>query len=272
MFAVALATALSAAACDIKVDDGRLSLGVSRGRASDEWTRTYPISKGGRLEILNQNGSITAEGTTGSQVEIKAVREATGSSDEAARARLEGLKMREEIMPDHIVVEVERAGGSIGFGDRGLTIRYEVKVPAGLNVRLRTANGAVRLEHLDGRIVASTTNGQVAGTAAGAVEASTVNGGVQLELSAVRGDVRMTAVNGGIRLTVPADVSADLEARTVNGRVSIDDALRLEGSSGGERGTSLSGRIGKGGPRLSLQTTNGGVRIGVRGGPVNQGG
>ena len=42
--------------CDIKVDDGKVSLGVSRGRASDDWVRSYTLPKGGRFEVANENG------------------------------------------------------------------------------------------------------------------------------------------------------------------------------------------------------------------------
>ncbi len=55
--------------CDIKVDDGKVSVGVSRGRASDEWVRSYPLAKGGRFEIANENGQIEVRGTHGGRGE-----------------------------------------------------------------------------------------------------------------------------------------------------------------------------------------------------------
>src|ERR1041384_320893 len=57
--------------CDIKVDDGKVSVDVSRGRANDEWTRTYTVSKGGRFELVNENGDIEVRGSEGSQIAVK---------------------------------------------------------------------------------------------------------------------------------------------------------------------------------------------------------
>ena len=62
-------------ACDVKVGKDGLSLDVASGKAADEWTRTYTLPKGGRLEIINVNGVIEVFPATGSQVEVVAKRE-----------------------------------------------------------------------------------------------------------------------------------------------------------------------------------------------------
>ena len=42
-----------------------MSLGNLTGRATDEWTRTYPLSPGGEVRIVNTNGRIDVEGVDG---------------------------------------------------------------------------------------------------------------------------------------------------------------------------------------------------------------
>lgn len=256
--------------CDIKVDDGKVSVGVSRGRASDEWVRSYTLAKGGRFEIANQNGQIEVRGTEGPAVKVKAFREVSSNSDQDARARLEHLTMREDVSPDRVFIQAETDSTERrGFG-RGVGIRYEVEVPAGLTVTVKTMNGAVRLNDVAGTFTAATTNGNVAGdNVSGAVQGSTVNGSVSLSLDEVTGDVRLTTVNGAVRLELPTTASVELDAAAVNGGVSVDDELALadvardRGSFG--PATSIKGRLNKGGPRVSLQTTNGGVRVSARG-------
>jgi hypothetical protein len=272
LFFAALALAPLVTGCDIRVnDEGKVSLGVSRGRASDEWTRSYTVAKGGRFEIANENGAIEVRGGTGPQVTLKAFREITDSSDEEARERLRNLKMREEVTPDRVLVRAE-SGEAAGFKfNRGVNVRYEVEVPAGLTVIFKTMNGQVRVEDVDGKVTAGTTNGQVSGRGlSGSVQASTVNGSVQMELASVSDDVRLTTVNGAIRLELPNTVDVDLDATTVNGGVSVDERLNLAGVNSNRSGfgptTSISGRLNKGGPHVSLQTTNGGVRVSLRGG------
>jgi len=64
--------------------------------------------------------------------------------------------------------------------------------------------------------------------------------------------------NGGITLDLPEGVSTNVEARTVNGSISTDFPLTVSGRFSNRR---LSGVIGAGGRRLSLQTVNGGITL-----------
>lgn len=256
--------------CDIKVDDGGgVSLDVSRGKASDDWVRSYTLPKDGRFEIANQNGEIEVKGTKGTDVKVTAHREVHAGSDEEAQRRLKALKMREDVSADRVVIEAQQEGDGPRFG-RGVTIRWEVEVPDGLTVTVKTMNGPVRLDDVAGRIIAATTNGNVSGTGvSGAVQGSSVNGSVSMKLEALSGDVRLQTVNGSVRLEVPATVDAELDATTVNGGVSVDDKLGVADVSA-NRGafgpaTNIRGRLNKGGPRVTLQTTNGGVRVSTPG-------
>jgi len=145
LFFAGLAAVALLPGCDIKVDDGKVSLGVSRGRASDEWVRSYTLAKGGRFEIANENGQIDVKGTQGGDVKVKAFREVTSNSDEDAQRRLKELKMREDVTADRVFIQAETGADHLGFG-RGVGVRYEVEVPAGLTVTVKTMNGGVRLD------------------------------------------------------------------------------------------------------------------------------
>ena len=262
-----LSLALASVACDVKVGEGGgLSVDFAAGKASDEWVRTYDIKPGGHLHIINTNGQIQALPATGSQVEVRAIREARAGSEEASRELLKKTEMREEVTPDGVTIETpEGQGRGRGFGRMQLSVRYEVRVPPGLNMLFKTQNGGVRLENVSGaRIEATSTNGGITGRGvSGAVEAQTVNGGVTMDLASLTGDSRITTVNGGVVVTLSPDVNANLEATVVNGGVQVQDGLQLTADEQSRQ--RVAGRIGNGGPRLVLQTTNGGVRLGARG-------
>lgn len=265
--AAVLWLACASLGCDVKVGEEGLSVDFAGTRATDEWVRTYEIKPGGRLEIINVNGEIRASPSAGGSVEVRAIREVRARSEEASRELLRKTEMREEVAADR--VRILGAEGSEGQDFRGprVSIKYDVRVPAGLNLSFKTQNGEVRLEDVQGpRLEAATTNGGVTGRGlSGAIEASTVNGGIQMDLTEVTGDSRMVTVNGGVRLTVAPGINADLEATVVNGGVSVQDGFPL---SGDERSRQrVAGRLGNGGPRLVVQTTNGGVRVGSRGAP-----
>jgi hypothetical protein len=263
---VLLGLALVSVACDVKVGDDGLSVDFTAGKATDEWVRSYDIKPGGSLEIININGQIQASPSTGTQVEVHATREVRAGSEEASRELLRKSEMREEVNPERVSIQSPEGQGR-GLRRPQLSIKYDVRIPPGLNLLLKTQNGEVRLENVKGlRIEASSTNGGINGRGvSGAIDAQTVNGGITMDLEAVTGESRMVTVNGGIILSVAPGVSADLEATVVNGGVLVQDGLSL---SGEERSRQrVVGRIGKGGPRLVVQTTNGGVRIGNRGAP-----
>jgi hypothetical protein len=264
--AVAVCLAVTSAACDVKVGQNGLSVDLGGGnKATDEWTRTYDIAAGGRVEVVNVNGAVRLSPADGGKVEVHAFREARASSEQAARELLGKIEMKEDVGPDHVSIQAADPPQGGGFGRPALVIRYEVRVPSGLAVALKTQNGEVRLENVAGRFTAGSTNGGVTGRAlSGSVDASTVNGGIQMELDSLSADTKLSTVNGGVRVTVGPELKADLEATVVNGGVSVDDALKLSSDDRGRQ--RIAGRINGGGPKLLVQTTNGGVRVAARGG------
>jgi hypothetical protein len=248
-------------ACDVSVDgNGGFSLDVASGKAQDEWSRSYEIEPGGQLEIINVNGRITAEAGDGPVTEVRAERTARATSDEAARELLGQLDMREETSSSRVRVEV-RAPRMSGRG--GHELRWTIKVPKGVNVDLRTVNGGVRLTGLHGEIRARSTNGGVTGKnlTASSLDASVTNGGMEIELASLpsTGTFDMKTVNGGVTLTLPGDARADVTARCTNGGISVSGLeLQLEGEQSRRR---VSGKLNGGGARVTVETTNGGVRV-----------
>ena len=81
--AAILVFGLGLSGCDIAVDGhGGLGVELTAGKAQDEWTRSYSLIPGARLEVININGRITAEPTEGQSVEVRAERTAKALSDE----------------------------------------------------------------------------------------------------------------------------------------------------------------------------------------------
>lgn len=254
----------SGIACDIQVSkQGDVAVGVASGKASDEWQRTYSLSKGSRLEIINVNGKIEVSPASGSQVEVWAYREVRTRSEEEAKARLAKAQMIEDVGPDHVRIEAKPNDQGDSFGPHGrVTIEYRVKVPPGLVTSFRTENGPVRLENIEGRITVASTNGPIIGRGlSGSVDASTVNGGIEIGLTEVKGDSKLVTVNGPATLIVSPDVSAEIEAAAINGGVTTQDGLPLTTSD--RTNKRVIGRMNDGGPRISVHTTNGGVRVGM---------
>lgn len=257
------------AACDIQVGDKGVSLGIARGRATDEWVRTYTLPPGGRLEVVNTNGEIQVEPSSGREVEVRVQRTARAGSDEEAQALLQSITMDEEVTPGLVRVETQTDGGerprALMSGNR-VALSYHVLVPAGLTMSFETDNGEIRLTDLTGVTRAATTNGGITGERlTGGVTASVVNGGVRLNMASVTDDIEVSTTNGGVRLELPNDVRAFLDAQCVNGGIDVATELQIEPTERSRR--RVTGSVNGGGPRISASTVNGGIRITSRPSP-----
>lgn len=248
---VLAAASLVASGCAISFDD----FGAQQ---KDTWTKDYTIEPGGEFEVRNTNGRISVEPSTDGRISVVAERTAKAMTDESAKELLAKSEITEEVTPKSVRLESRSP-----FGFKGMvTVQYHIKVPAGIQVKLRGTNGGLALTDLPNDISVETTNGGIRGTGlSGAVRAVTTNGGVTLELTGLSGSgVEMEATNGGLRLRLPADARADIAARTTNGGIDLGD-LKVEvvGEVSRRR---LDGRLNGGGARVRLETTNGGIRLG----------
>jgi DUF4097 and DUF4098 domain-containing protein YvlB len=110
-------------------------------------------------------------------------------------------------------------------------------------VQFEATNGGVSLKQL-----------------AGSVEGHTTNGGLHLELASDHWDgdrCDVSTTNGGVTIRVPSGYSAHLETGTVNGGVSVDFPVTVQG----EINRHLAVDLGSGGKLVRATTTNGGVRV-----------
>jgi DUF4097 and DUF4098 domain-containing protein YvlB len=228
-------------------------------QASDTWTKTYPLSEGGRLEVKNTNGFIRVEAGSGNQVEVSAEKIGRGATLEAAKESLKTIEVVEDVSADRVRLETKRQGGG-SFGRSGFEVRYTIRVPSSAQVELQNTNGEVRVTGVTRGTRMSTTNGQIDGRGlAGEVRATTTNGGVEIELASLTQPVNVSTTNGGVTLKIPKDAKADLQATCTNGGIDVHGLdLDVEGERTRRR---LNGRLNGGGPRIDVSTTNGAIDV-----------
>ena len=238
------------------------SLGGLTARASDEWTRTYPLAAKGEVQITNGNGTIEIEGVEGAMVDVRAERIARAATVAAARELLPRINIKEDITPNRVAIETERLNGIvIGVS---IEVKYHVRVPKMALVRSRTANGAITVSALAGRLVATTANGAITGrNLNGGVEARAVNGPVTIDVRSLGAElIELRTVNGALELTLPLNAKANLSASVTNGVIDTSGlALDLMGEQTRRR---VRGRLNGGGTPIELSTTNGPIRVAIR--------
>jgi lia operon protein LiaG len=155
-------------------------------------------------------------------------------------------------------VEVTDAEGTLevdtGSGAATLT---RIK---GDELTLDTGSGSVKGSSIDvGRLNIDTGSGGVGlgGVRARDIVLDTGSGSIDLDLTDDVESLRVDSGSGGITLTVPRNLGAELVAETGSGGVDIDVPFELRRK---ERGY-LSGRLGDGRGRITIDTGSGSVRI-----------
>ena len=253
--AATLLLAAGASACE-------LAFTQYSAEQKDQWERSYALDATGEFELRNINGSIEVEPSADGKLHVKAERIAKAGSDAAAKDLLGKIEIREDASASSVRIETKAPSG--GFMSGSVSVNYRVQIPATATVRAVNTNGRVTVTGIKGRVVAETTNGGVEGRAlAGPVTASTTNGGVDVSLDAVHADgVSLETVNGGVDLTLPSDAKGDLSLTTVNGGIDTG-ALRVE-IVGEKSRRHVEARLNGGGPRVRVETVNGGVHLSGR--------
>lgn len=103
-------------------------------------------------------------------------------------------------------------------------VRVAVQVPADLPVEVRAINGTVTAQDRAGPFTATSTNGalELLRSRSRTATLTTVNGSIRVLLTDAPDRLEVETTNGGIQVDVPGTTAYAVEARTLNGPVSVD--------------------------------------------------
>ena len=201
-----------------------------------------------------QNGGVAVKGWDQAQTLVRArVETAAPNSGEA-------VQLAREVKIDTSSNKIY-ATGPESQRNYHWSVSYEVFVPRRSDVSVETNNGGISIAEVNGKINFSALNGGVVlRRVGGSVHGSTTNGGLNVELAGDRWDgdtLDVKTTNGGVSMSIPDNYSAYLQTGTVNGGISVDFPVTVQGRINKE----LSVNLGSGGATVRAMTTNGGVRI-----------
>jgi len=188
---------------------------------------SYPMQSGSQLTVNNVNGSIEISGWDQNTIDIAA----TKSAETAAL--LDQVKV--DVATDASGVHIRTlapASGEVG-------VKYVIKVPRSVQLaEIRSTNGSLHINEIDGAANLQTTNGAVhVVKARGKLDILTSNGAIHVQ--EIEGEAHVRTTNGAVHASLS---HGPLTATTSNGGVHAD----LEDTRGGA---------------INLTTTNGGVDL-----------
>ncbi len=213
------------------------------------------------------NGDVHAERARGNEVEVTARRR--GKRSDPASVQIVVLEHDDGVTICAVYPSDDRnrpnecqpgGRGRMNVKNNDVQVEFIVRVPAGVGFSGRTVNGDVDAHRIDGDVHAHTVNGGVDISATGLVQATTVNGSITVSMGRAdwKGTLDFTTVNGSVTLELPDELNCDVSVSTVNGHISSDFPLTVDGRFSPRH---IKGTIGKGGRSLVIKTVNGSVQL-----------
>jgi hypothetical protein len=240
---------------------------VEEQQSKQEFEWSGRIAPGKTLEVRGVNGRIVAEGVSGNEAAVAAVKK--GKKQNPSTVQIEVIEHDGGVTICAVYPTAEGkkpnkcapgSEGRLNSHKNDVQVAFTVRVPEGVKFNGSTVNGEVEAENLTADVMLTTVNGDVTVSTKGVARAITVNGSIRAALGRAdwSGDLDFNTVNGSIVLDLPADLSATVSAQTVNGSIHTDFPLTVKGRFSSKK---LSGTIGDGGRELDLQTVNGSIEL-----------
>ncbi len=247
------------------------SLAGAQERRSDRaFTWEGAIPSGRWLYVRNLNGPVRVERASGSRAEVVGTKRwRRGNPDDV---RIEMRKSGDDVIICALWHENSRCDEdgyrtrNDGQRDRNdnndTSVEFVVQLPAGVKLVASSVNGGLNISGATSEVEAVTVNGTIEATSSGGpVRAQTVNGSITARMSDLGrggGELDFSTVNGSIEVWLPSETNADIDLRTMYGRVSSDFPMTLNGRINPRH---LRAQIGNGGRHISVSTMNGSVDL-----------
>jgi DUF4097 and DUF4098 domain-containing protein YvlB len=191
------------------------------GEERQETRRSFTLNPGATISLENISGDIKISSSSGSQVEMVAIK--TGPADQ-----LDSVEIRMDAQPARLSIQTIYPKHQ----NNKVSVDYDLKVPRDVNLdSISSVSGDIEIGDFDGRVVGRSVSGSVKGFRLGQdVSLESVSGSIRV--SDVGGRTSIRSVSGS---AVAENVKGDLEAKSVSGSVQIRQAqgyVRAENVSG----------------------------------------
>jgi hypothetical protein len=250
---------------------------------------TVPLSDPGKPYKLNVDivtGSITVLVYDGKDViiETQSPKERAGKHEnrdrDKERNKDNATGMRRINGADNLDIIAREKNNLINIttGMPGKDVELTIKIPQGAtHIKLSSVNnGNIVANDINGDLEVSNTNGGIKLTnLSGSAVANTTNGNVVVSFKAIDAKAAMafTTLNGNVDVTFPANLKANIKARSDNGNVYSDFDMVTEKSPAKTTKTAkdgmyritvedwVIGKIAGGGPEMLMKNMNGNIFI-----------
>lgn len=268
-----------------------LALGAALSTQAEEVTKTFTISGHARVKVETDDGAVRVSTGDIKQVEIRIVYSGFKLDHD--------LRVSTQQSGDSVDVLAKTSGGSFwNWGSRHASLRVEVHMPKDADLTVRSGDGSVEAESINGSVDVTTGDGSITVQDAkgnirfhsgdghieargldGVVDASSGDGHIDLQgrfdglnIHTGDGSVNARAISGSkvispwnihtgdgsVDLEVPGDLQANLDASSHDGHISLGLQVTVEGTFSS---SSIHGKLNGGGQSLSIRTGDGSIHV-----------
>ena len=243
-----------------------LAFGSAAGvRADDDWNdaafsevdhidMNVDLSPGAMVTVNDISGPVTIETTDGTTAEVHVTRSAR------SKAELEKKKIVVDHTSTSLTVQTEPHHDH-GWDHANVRQSVVLRVPQSVNLRVNDVAGRVKVAGVDGDIKISDVAGSLeVGRVNGSPNISDIAGSVSIAVGRLgEAGLHISDIAGRVELVVDGDTSADIDVSDVSGQIDVGvPNVTLAGKVDPERFT---GKIGAGGPRISISDIAGAVHV-----------
>jgi DUF4097 and DUF4098 domain-containing protein YvlB len=270
---------------------GILALGSAALARGEEVNKTFSVTGHTRVRVETDDGAVRVSTGDIKQVEI--------------RVLYSGYKLDRDLRVSttqnggEVQVAAKTMSGSFwNWGVRHTSLRVEIHMPKDADLNVRTGDGSVEADSVNGNVEVATGDGSITVQGArgnirfhtgdgsieargldGRVDASSGDGHINVEgrfdgLNIKTGDGSVTARadagsrmgaawsvytgDGSVDIQIPGDLQADIDASTHDGHISLGLPLTMEGTFSSSR---IHGKLNGGGQALTIRTGDGSIRL-----------
>lgn len=240
---------------------------------AEEWSKTYTLGGPPLLKVESSDAEIHVDTWDKNTIEARV-------TTERYKIGEHGVRINERQTGDHVEIEVRLPRDVHSFNFSRGHVQIDVHMPHEGKVNLSTGDGRVRVAGVKGDLDLRSGDGSLElDSVSGTLRARTGDGNIRangrfdlLELSTSDGRIDVEAQrgstmghgwdlrtsDGGVSLRVPAELAADVDIHTGDGRIDLELPVIVEGRFGG--GT-VRGKLNGGGSLLAIKTGDGSVRL-----------
>ena len=225
-------------------------------------TRTWSAQGITQINATTENGDIIMSATQDTLITAEITRSCMGEDSTDAAGHIGNIEITDSMSGGGLTLTADMPDND---DERDYRADFDMSAPQSIHVNLATVNGSIVVEDMTAGANIGVTNGSITtDNLQGGINGAIVNGTMDCDMAllAATESALLAGTNGDVTLSLPSDVSAQFDATTVNGTVTISGFPSVSYTI--NETNHKVGTIGAGDATINISVANGDITIRAR--------